>query len=589
MALDGAMLRVIKTELEKSAIGAKVDKVYQPSREELVLALRGRDCNKKLLLSSRASSPRLHFTTDTIENPAAPPMFCMLLRKRLISARLNAIRQSGLERVLFIDFAAHNELGDEITLTLAVEIMGRCSNIVLIDENNRVVDSIKRVDDEMSSQRLVLPGLFYQEVPAQDKLDITKASTESCIKAITVFSELPLSKAVMNALQGVSPLCAREIAFRACGDTDSITGFLSGFELERLHTALDMLRSAILTGGTPCMAIKPDGKPFEFSYIPILQYGAGAEIKEFSSCAELLDSYYSRRDSLERMKTKSATLRRLVANALERAQRKFAAQSTELKKSEDRDLLRQYGDLITANLYRLEKGTSGACLDNYFEEGCPQVKVRLDPQLTPTQNAQKYYRDYRRAQSAQAHLEVLLKQGEEEITYLEAVLDSIDRAESERELAEIRAELETTGYLRKQTGRKDAKKKPAQTMPPLEFTSSDGYTILVGRNNIQNDRLTLKTAAKDDIWLHTLKIPGSHTVICSQGREVPPSTIEQAAILAAYHSKAQQSGLVAVDYTKIRYVSKPNGAKPGMVIYTHQSTVYVHPDEAVVQGLKGEK
>ncbi len=581
MPLDGVMLNFIKNEL-KRAIGAKVDKVYQPSKEELVIGLRSKDCNEKLLLCARANSPRIHFTKAEIENPAVPPMFCMLLRKRLSGARISDIRQSSFERVLLIDFWAHSELGDEITLTIAMEIMGRYSNIVFIDETGRVIDSIKRVDYEMSSQRLVLPGLFYQEVPPQDKKSLTEDGVEACCREILSRKTLPLSKAVLDSVQGISPLISREIAHCAC-NADVIVGDMSELSVERLKANLEKLAKSLDGSGIPTVLYNGI-KPQDFSYMPITQYGDSLQAETVESFSKLLDSYYSERDLLERMRVKSAELIKTVSNAFDRANRKYIAQTTELKNSQKREELRLYGDIITSNMHMIKKGDSSARLINYYDENCPEVEVKLDEMLTPAQNAQKYYKAYRRAQSAQEHLEKQMELGLAEMDYLESVLDALSRARSERELAEIRAELEEQGYLRSSGIRKQKMK----ALAPHEFISDDGFTILVGRNNKQNDDLTMKQSMKEDIWLHTLKIPGSHTIIKAEGREVPEKTIEQAAILAATHSKAKQSGQVAVDFTKIRHVSKPNGSKPGFVIYTHQTTVFVKPDESLVKRLRKE-
>lgn len=586
MSLDGAMLRLLAKEIENRACGAKVDKVHQPSREELVLILRSREGNLKLLLSARANSPRVQFTEDSIENPAAPPMFCMLMRKRLIGSRLARVRQQGFERVLMLDFEAFNELGDAVTLTLAVEIMGRCSNIILIDENNRIVDSIKRVDDETSSQRLVLPSLFYEPVPAQDKISLSSSNIGQCVQEILTHSELPLWKAVLTCVQGISPIVAREIAYRAAGDTVADIKFMPTAACERLEYELARIASLLEEGGTPVMVYDLAGKPIDFTFTDILQYGEQAILEKADNYSVLLEKYYGERDAQERMRVKSNDLHKLLSNLVERVSRKIAAQSRELEESARGEEKRICGDLITANLYAIEKGASSAHLLNYYSESGEYIDIPLDPMLTPSQNAQKYYREYRKAQSAQEHLRVMLEQGTAELEYLESVLDSLSRARSEKELALIREELATQGYLRMPKNAKEARKKKPAAMPPLKFMSSDGFEILVGRNNTQNDALTLRTAERDDIWLHTLNIPGSHTIICANGREVPNSTIEQAAIIAAVHSKARMSGLVAVDYTKVRYVSKPNGAKPGRVIYTHQSTLYIRPDEKLADSLK---
>ncbi|MDR1003333.1 MAG: NFACT family protein [Oscillospiraceae bacterium] len=584
MALDGAMLSLIKNEISQKCVGAKVEKIYQPSREEIILSLKERGINERLLLSCRANSPRIHLTRFSVENPAAPPMFCMLLRKKLSGARLSAVRQQGLERVVMLDFDTYNELGDRSLITIVAEIMGKHSNIILT-ENGKVIDSIKRVDDEMSSLRMVLPGLFYQEVPPQDKLNFLSADSAEAVKAIAAHPELPLSNAVMSAVMGISPIVAREIADSVTDGMDTIVSAMTAAQNSALEAWFDRLKLILGGGGTPCLVYDKSGKPRDFSFFEIKQYGEAMTVRTADTYFEMLDIYYSERDLIERMRSKGADLNKTVTNALSRARRKYANWQKELSQSEKRGTLKLYGDLITANMYAIEKGSSKAALTNYYSSECEEVEVRLDPLLTPAQNAQKYYKDYRKLQSAERHLNEMLREGEREIEYLEAVADSLYRARTERELGEIRAEITEQGYIRSKS--KGKQKAPA-ALPPIKFMSSDGFTILVGRNNKQNDRLTLKESEKDDLWLHVLKLAGSHTIIKHGGREIPESTIEQAAVLAAYHSKARQSGNVAVDFTKVRYVSKPSGAKPGMVIYTHQTTIYVKPDEELVAKLAAD-
>ena len=581
MALDGAMLHLIKRELEEGILGAKVDKVFQPSREMLILAMRGKNMNRKLLVSASANSARIHFTEYPVENPAQPPMLCMLLRKRLCGARLSAIVQPGLERVLLLKFDAHNELGDEITLTLAVEIMGRHSNIILIDERGLVIDSVKRIDSELSSMRLILPGIQYELPPAQDKYNIAEGLPDEAANKVLACHGQRLDKALMGVIQGISPVVAREIAYRSTGFTDFVLDDISDSQKDKLRYNLSSLKDILGGKGEPNL-ITIGGKPTDFTFIYPRQYGASAVSSTYGDYSSMLDDYYYRRDLGDRMKSKSQDILKLLANSSARISKKLDIQSAELKKCADREQLRRNGDLINANLHLLQKGDILAEVVDYYSEDCGTVKIKLDPLLTPAQNAQKYYKEYRKLQAAEQHLTGLIEQGKAELAYIDSVLDLLSRAESERELAEIRQELTDEGIIKR---RKTAPGKQPPKLPPLRFRSDDGFLILVGRNNRQNDSLTLKESRNYDVWLHTLHVPGSHTVIVCDGKQPPNRTIEQAAQLAAYHSGARASGLVAVDYTNIKYVSKPRGAKPGMVIYTHQSTLYVHPDEALAERL----
>ena len=573
MALDGAMLHLIKRELEEGILGAKVDKVFQPSREMLILAMRGKNMNRKLLVSASANSARIHFTEYPVENPAQPPMLCMLLRKRLCGARLSAIVQPGLERVLLLKFDAHNELGDEITLTLAVEIMGRHSNIILIDERGLVIDSVKRIDSELSSMRLILPGIQYELPPAQDKYNIAEGLPDEAANKVLACQGQRLDKALMGVIQGISPVVAREIAYRSTGFTDFVLDDISDSQKDKLRYNLSSLKDILGGKGEPNL-ITIGGKPTDFTFIYPRQYGASAVSSTYGDYSSMLDDYYYRRDLGDRMKSKSQDILKLLANSSARISKKLDIQSAELKKCADREQLRRNGDLINANLHLLQKGDILAEVVDYYSEDCGTVKIKLDPLLTPAQNAQKYYKEYRKLQAAEQHLTGLIEQGKAELAYIDSVLDLLSRAESERELAEIRQELTDEGIIKR---RKTAPGKQPPKLPPLRFRSDDGFLILVGRNNRQNDSLTLKESRNYDVWLHTLHVPGSHTVIITNGQPVDDETIAYAAALAAAHSKARNAGKVPVDYTRIKYVSKPNGAKPGMVIYTEQTTIYVSP------------
>lgn len=583
MALDGAFLRHLKKEITDRALGARVDKIYQPNKEELVFLLRTRQEAFKLLLSARANSPRIHFTQYAPENPKVPPMLCMLLRKRLSGAKLVEVRQPGLERLLYLDFDAANELGDKVRLSLVIEIMGKYSNIILVDGQGKIVDALKRVDEEMSSQRLVQPGLAYELPPAQNKPCMLECQPEEIVEAIVHQPKnQSLNKGILNALQGLSPVVCREIEHQVGRGQELFTRDLTQEQRERLRFFLERLFTTVRdTAGEPYMVTKIKGKPMEFSFLNIVQYGTLASVSRWEDFSSLLDEFYEERDRQDRMRVKAQDLLRLLANASERLSRKINLQRGELARSEDREHLRVCGDLINANLYRIERGSAFADLENFYDEN-RLMRVKLDPALNATQNAQKYYKEYRKAKTAQQVLGEQIAQAEQELLYVDSVFDCLSRAQSESELNEIRQELREEGYLKAVRD----KRKPPAPLAPLEFVSSEGFRILVGRNNRQNDKLTLKQANNNDIWLHTKNIPGSHTIIVTGGRQPGDATLKEAAMLAAYHSRAIDSSQVPVDYTQVRYVSKPQGAKPGMVIYVHYQTLFVTPQHELTEKLK---
>lgn len=573
MALDGAFLSMVKKELEL-LVGGRVDKISQPSREEIVIALRTRGGNEKLLFSASAGSARVHITKKSIENPKVPPMFCMLMRKHLGNGRLLGIRQDGLERILYFDFEAMNELGDMVTVTLAAEIMGRCSNIVMINAEGKIIDSIKRVDLEMSRERPVLPGMTYSYPPRGERLDFRTCTAGDIETSLGALPDGDAAKSLVKIFEGISPIVAREWVYYAAKGNDAAKSDIRGETLERLAFAVEQTARECREGKCVFTVLKdPEGGLKDFSFMPILQYGGLMTTKEMSSACELLDYFYAERDSVSRMKQRSQDLYKLLQNASERTARRLANQREELKVSAERDKLKLMGDLISANLYRIEKGMSSVAVENFYEEGCPEIKIKLDPMLTPSKNMQKYYSEYRKADTAEKILTEQIAKGEEELAYIDSVFDALTRTQSEDEVNELRQELSEQGYIRSSK----LKGKPPKSRPPLEFTSPDGFTVLVGRNNKQNDQLTTKTADKTDIWLHTKDITGSHVIIRAEGKEVPDSTVLWAARVAAFHSRAKSSSQVPVDYVPVRFVKKPSGAKPGMVIFTNNRTLYVTP------------
>lgn len=573
MALDGGYIRHLCNEINELALSSRVDKIYQPNKDELVLSLRNINGQRKLLMSVRADSPRINFTSFAPENPKVPPMLCMLLRKRLSGAKLKKATQPGMERIVFLDFDCVNELGDPITLTLVIEIMGKYSNVILLDGEKNIIDALKRVDITMSSQRLVLPGLKYNMPPSQDKVNILENDAKVVTRRLeSLVTDMPLSKALLNNIQGVSPVVCREIEFLTGRGIDLTVKALSNEHKSRLEFFINRMADYLKNcSGVPHMAVV-NNKPVDFAFMDITQYGTTAEVKRFVAFSELLDSFYKERDSVNRMKAKSQDLNRLLSTVTDRLSRKINTQTQELKRCTDREKLRVSGDLLQANLYKIKKGMSEVELENFYDNN-KLIKVKLNPAISPNQNAQKYYKDYRKAKTAEQILQVQIEKAKQELDYIDAVSDSLGRASTEREINEIRSELMEQGYIKTPKGKQ---KNPAP-LPPIEFTSKTGFRILVGRNNKQNDKLTLKQAKKNDLWFHTKDIHGSHVVIITEGKTPDEATVLQAAQLAAFHSKAKNSAQVPVDYTEIRNVSKPNGAKPGMVIYVKNKTLYVTP------------
>lgn len=577
MALDGVFLRHLKEEIGTSLLGTRVDRVFQPNRDELILAFRGFSAAYKLLISARANSARVNLTTIPVENPQQPPMLCMLLRKKLQGAKLLEITQPDLERALMLKFDSVNELGDHVELTLAVEIMGRYSNIILVDENGKIIDALKRVDAEMSSERLVLPGLLYRLPPPQDKLSMLTCTVEEIMVRIDALPrDMELSKALMSVLQGISPIIAREVENSAGLGHEVYVKSMTPPQRRRTEMYVTtLMETAKNVSGTPHIVIDPQNKPKDFAFMDIRQYGNAMTVSEKKSFSEMLDAFYAERDQIERMRVKSQDLLRLLANHADRLSRKIANQQAELSACAERDTLRIKGDLLSANMYAIQKGETSVKLQNFYDENLAELEIALDPALTPQQNAQKYYKNYRKAKTAEEKLTEQIGLAQTELTYIDSVFESLALAENERDLNEIRAELAEQGYVRRKAGKKN-QKQPALSAP-LKFKTSDGFTVLVGRNNRQNDKLTTKDANNNDIWFHTKNIPGSHTVLVTDGKAPTETAMEEAAVLAAQHSRAKDSAQVPVDYTQIRYVSKPQGAKPGMVIYVQYKTVYVDP------------
>ena len=585
MPLDALCLSGVVHELQNALSGAKIDKIYQPGRDEVVLALRAPAGNVKLLLSANPSHPRAHLTQISRENPDKPPMFCMLLRKHLSGARLLELVQPPMERVVDLRLEALDELGDRVERRLVLEAMGRHSNLILLDGEGRIMDCLRRVDSDMSARRQVLPGLFYRLPPAQEKLDpssLDRAALESALAAAP--EESQADKWLLDTFGGLSPLICRELAFRAGGATDARLHQMGEGGRSRLLDELEgLLRSVQENSFTPVM-LEKEGHPSDFTFQPISQYGPAVSCVPFPSFSALLDRFYEQRENQERVRQRGQDLIRSVTNARDRAARKIGLQEQELAATRDRERLRPFGDIITSNLHAMETGMSRLTAADFYDPECPQIHIPLDPLLTPQQNAAKYYKEYNKAKTAESILTLQLEKGRRDLDYLNSVLEAIALAEGERDLQEIRQELTDTGYLRRPSKARDRGKRVASK--PMEFRSSSGLRISVGKNNTQNDLLTTKQAFKSDLWFHTQKIHGSHVILWTEGGQPDLTSIQEAAQLAAWFSQGRESGKVAVDYTPVKYVKKPGGARPGMVVYTTYETAYVAPDGELARRLR---
>ena len=566
MAIDGIFLNNLSKELN-SAVGSRVDKISQPSRDEFILSLRGISFSKKLLLCARSGSARVHFTEAEYENPAVPPMLCMLMRKHLLGGKILSVSQDGFERVLTISLLCTNEMGEKQTLRLIAELIGNQANVILVGADGKILDAARRSDIETSA-RLIQPGAIYYPPDSLEKLP----PDDSRVFNTIIENRGMLTEAILESVQGVSPLIAREIAHKICDDKH--TSELNDSEKSLLKDELENLKKAS-QNGEPYILYDMEDLPRDFSYMPISQYDGIYTLKKCNSFSAMLDTFYAERDRIGRLRHSANDVYKTLSNAAARAEKKLHLRKRELARCAERENMRICGELIKANIALIERGADSATVPNYYDENLAPITIKLDPALSPAANGAKYFKEYRKLCSAEQMLSTLIAENEQEIVYLASVKDALERATSLSEILDIKDELILSGYIRCQKGKPQKRQKAR----PLEFKTDDGYTVLVGRNNLQNDELTLKTANKDDIWLHTKNIHGSHVIIRCEGTVPPNSTVLRAAELAAYYSQARNSSQVPVDYTAIKNVKKPSGARPGMVIYKTNSTVFVTPKE----------
>lgn len=569
MPFDGVVAKAITDELNQNITGGRIYKIYQPQKDTLVLHIRSNNRNIKLLLSCNANTARIHMTDMEYENPAAPPMFCMLLRKHLIGGTILKVEFSDYERIIGLLIEADDELGDRSKEKLVIEIMGRHSNIILVNEGGKIIDAIKHVDHDINRVREIMPARDYVLPPSQDKTVPSKLDPHSFALSLQK-DERPLSKILLSGILGLSPVICREICVRAGVEPDKAPAYMTQTQLLSVADTLkQMIEDWQHEKYTPCVVHDSMNKPVDFHAVTLSQYG---EVESFPSISAAVDSFYRVREMKEHIRSKCADLMHLVKANLERCEKKIRIHAETLEENADYDKYRLYGELILANIYSLKKGMDRCSLLNYYAEGESYADIPLDENRTPQENAQWYYKKYNKAKNAHAYAGEQLKHSRRELDYLENVLYSLEEADSSESIEEIREELREQGYIHKTNTRR----KNLPKSEPYSFTSSESYSIWVGRNNTQNDELTLRFAKPGDMWLHTKNIPGSH-VIARIPDPIPDKTLLEAAGLAAWFSKARNASRVEVDYTRVKYVRKPSGAKPGMVVYVQYSTVIVDP------------
>ncbi len=581
MAFDGVTISALISEIKNKVLGGRIDKIYQPESDEIILGIRSFGESYKLLVTANPSNPKFHFTNINKDNPLSPPLFCMVMRKHLQSGKIIDIKQHNFDRIVNIYIESLNEMGDYSVKTLIIEIMGRHSNIILTDADGTILDCIKHITHDKSSVREVLPGKKYETPPAQDKINTLMLDRDNFMRLANENGAISAQAFIYRNYTGISPIMATEICNEAGVYSSDFMESLAPEQRKKLYASFEKLVDAIKAEDFEPWAMKDDkGKILDF--FPIKPSIGNGE--KYDSMSSLVEDFYKYKDLTYRINQKTQDLKKLITQNIERCVKKKDIQIQTLKNIENRDELRLYGELITANIYSIKKGMTMVSLVNFYSERGESVDIELDGSLTPAENAQKYFKVYNKAKRTYDALQEQIKSNDEELTYLEGVLTSVRNCANEQDIREIRQELREEGYIKKiknKNGRTSKKKSS-----PMHFISSDGYDIYVGKNNVQNDELTLKFARPSDMWFHTKIIPGSHVIVVSNGKKIPNSTLNEAALLSAYFSKARNSTMVPVDYTEKRNVKKPNGAKPGMVIYETNQTAYMNPSEDEVNKIK---
>ncbi len=590
MPFDASAVRCAAYEINELVQGGRIEKIYQPEKDEIVLAIKSQGGNMRLVISANSANPRIYITSTAKENPAEPPMFCMLMRKHISSGKILGVESMGFERIARIVIESRNEMGDVVKKYLICEIMGKNSNIILTDEKGKIIDSIKHVDLSLSRVRNVFPGLTYQLPPDNDRENPLELAQDDFFDILKKSGEgKTIDKALTAALAGISPLMAREAAFEATGYCDKVIGEMSDEEKQQTATALFAMFGKIKNNEFEVSLLYKDGetKPFDFAVYPVKQYGDSVKNEKTDGICEALEAFYSKRDAAERMRSRSYALMKTVTGQLERIRKKIALLHATLEDCKDKEKYRIAGDIITANLYRMHQGDESLTAVNFYDEEQKEITISLDKSKSPSANAGMCYKKYHKAKTAQVEAGKQIEIAREEMEYLESVVNEIERAKTPSELDEIKEELVETGIIKTTfVKKKQAKKK--KMSPPQEYMYM-GYTIFAGKNNVQNDYVTLKIGRANDLWLHTKNIPGSHVVVKNMGEDFPLKVIEAACIIAATNSKGAESGKVDVDYCPVSHVKKPNGAKAGMVIYEGYSTATVSPDQDFCESIKIQK
>lgn len=570
MAFDAYMMRAVLSEYKREFCDAKIEKVLQPRNDEIDLVIHSGKKSGRLVFNVGPNAPRLQLTDTVKENPLKAPMFCMFLRKHLTGGRIVSVEQPGFDRIAVFTVSCYDEMGFSTVKKIVCEIMGKYANLILLDGDDKVLGALKIIDFSASTVRQVLPGLKYQFPEKQNKLDPTVIDKGVFLDKLSAFpSERTAEKFITTVYSGIATQIAREIVFRVAGKTEAP---ICEIDKERFFDVFSKWQQLLIDESyTPTVAYDQSGKPIDYSYMEISYLSA--QTKSFDSFRELFDAYFAEKDRLERIHQRAHDLLTLLSNATARTERKLAIQREDLIESEKGAEYKKYADLITANIYRLERGMESFKTVDYYEEDCPEIEIKLDPCLDPSKNAQKMYKLYNKCKTAKEILTEQISIWEKELLYLESVRAFLDSAESEQDLVDIRDELYRSGYASKMRGYKPTK---SVKLRPKKYKTSGGYPLLVGRNNLQNDELTFRIAEKDDVWFHVKDIPGSHVIMVTDGDEPSERDYTEAAELAAYYSKAT-GDLVAVDYTKVKNIKKPQGAKPGFVIYKTNYTAFVKP------------
>lgn len=574
MAFDGIAISCIAHELNEILKDGRVDKVLQPEHDEIILAVRAGGKNRRIVLSASPSNPRVHLTTVQKENPEKAPMFCMLLRKHLVGGKVKGVFQPDFERIIEFHIESRDEMGDVSQKRLIAEVMGRVSNIILADADGKVLGSIRYVDFSVSKVRQLIPGMIYEMPPSQGKINPLIAEKNTVLEKLLPY-HLTADKFLLDTFTGIGPLSAREISYRFFKSANAECGILTNEQKENFAVFLISFFEKIKSGKYfPVLLYKSEEKIYDFSSINIFQYEGAIIVKEAKSLNIAAEDFFKTKDFQERISQKSASLMHFIENNIQRCRKKLALQQQKLNDCKSKEKNKVLGDLITANLYRIGENDTELEAENFYDDMKP-VKIKLKPELSPSQNAQHYYKIYQKLKNAEIFTAEQIELTESELDYLESVKENLMIAESERDINDLRDELYGQGYHVKKTEKSKIRK---QISKPLEFRLSDGFVAYVGRNNIQNDELTLRQSRSTDLWFHTKFIHGSHTVIKTNGKTPSDDVIVEAAKICAYYSKARNSANVPVDYTVIKNVKKPNGAKPGMVIYDNYNTVNVKPE-----------